>query len=72
MRHSGFINKLKFIGVGSSVPAISQEFLIDRRQRVQVSSEWMIPVVSGVRQDSALGPLLLILYTSEMFDLLEI
>ena len=30
-----------------------------------------IPIVSGVKQGGVLGPLLFILYTSEMFDLVE-
>ena len=34
------------------------------------TSEW-IPIVSGLRQGSVLGPLLFILYTSEMFELVE-
>ena len=34
------------------------------------SSEW-IPIVSSVPQGSVLCPLLFILYTSEMFDLVE-
>ena len=49
-----------------------REFLSNRRQRVVVdgaTSDW-IPIVSGVRQGSVLGALL-ILYTSEMFELVE-
>ena len=49
------------------------EFLSDRRQRVVVDGaaiEW-IPITSGVPQGSVLGPLLFILYTSEMFELVE-
>ena len=34
------------------------------------ASEW-IPIASGVSRGSVLGPLLFILYTSEMFELVE-
>ena len=34
------------------------------------ASKW-IPIISGVRQGSVLGKLLFILYTSEMFELVE-
>ena len=34
------------------------------------ASEW-IPIISGVPEESVLGPLLFILYASEMFELVE-
>ena len=34
------------------------------------ASEW-IPIISSVPQGSVFGPLLFILYTSEMFELIE-
>ena len=65
----GLLFKLKSVGVGGSVLSICREFLSHRKQLVVVdgaSSEW-IPIVSGVPQGSVLGPLLFILFTSEMF-----
>ena len=53
--------------------SISREFLSDPRQRVVVdgsTSEW-IPIVSGMPQGSVFGPLLFILLTTEMFELVE-
>ena len=49
------------------------QFPSDRRQSVVVdgaASEW-ITIISVVQQGSVLGPLLFILYTSEMFELVE-
>ena len=71
--HSGLLSKLKFIGIGGSVLAICMEFLSNRRQRVVVdgaTSEW-IPIVAGVPLGSMLDHLLFILYTGEMFELVE-
>ena len=71
--HSGLLFKLKSIGVGSSVLSICWEFFSNRRQRVMVdgaTSEW-IQIVSSVPQWSVLGPLLFILYASEIFELVE-
>ena len=53
--------------------SICTEFLSNRRQRVEVddsASEW-IPIISGVQQGSVLGPLLFVLYTNEMFQLVK-
>ena len=53
--------------------SICTEFLSGRKQRVVVdgaASEW-IQIISTVPQGSVLGPLLLILYISEMFELVE-
>ena len=56
-----------------AVLSICKEFLSDLWQRVLVdgaTGEW-IPIVSILPQVSVLSPLLLIIYTSEMFDLVE-
>ena len=69
----GLSFKLKSIGVGGSVLSICREYFFDRRQRVVVdsaASEW-IPMVSGMPHGSVLDPFLFILYTSEMFELVE-
>ena len=71
--HSGLLFKLKSIFVGGSELSFCREFLSNRRQRVVVdgaTSEW-ISIVSGVPQGSVLGPLPFILYTIEMFELVE-
>ena len=65
--------KLKYIGVDGRVLSICREFISNRWQRAVVdgaTSEW-IPIVSGAPQGSVLGPLLFILYTSEMFEMGE-
>ena len=70
---SGLSFKLKYIGVGGSLLSICTEFFPNSRQRVMVDgavSEW-IPIISGVPQGSVLSPLLFVLYTSEMFRLVE-
>ena len=73
VRHSGLVYKLISVRVGGSVLSICTEFLTDRRQRVVVNgavSEW-IPIISDVPQGSVVGPLLFILFSSKMFQLVE-
>ena len=73
VRHCDLLFKLKFIGVGCIVLSICTEFLSDHRQRVVVdgAASEQIPIISGMPQGTVLGPLLFILYTIEMFELVD-
>ena len=71
--HSGLSLKLKYIVVGCGVLSICTEFLSNRRQGVMVDggAAERIPIISGMPQVSELGPILFILYTCEMYELVE-
>ena len=73
MSYSGLLFKFKSIVVGGSVLSICTEFLSVHRQRVVVdgAASERIPIISGMLQGSVLGPLIFILYTNEMFELVE-
>ena len=73
VNHLGIVYKLCSVAIGGSVLSILTQFLSNRSQQVMVDGclGKLVNVVSGVRQGSVLGPLLFLLYTSELFSILE-
>ena len=73
VNHLGILYKLCSVGIGSPVLSILTQFLSDRSQHVMVDGcrSKLVNVVSGVPQGSVFGPLLFLLYTSELFYVLE-
>ena len=73
VNHQGILYKLFSLGIGGSVLSILTQFLSDRSHHIMVDDcrSKLVKVVSGVQQGSVLGPLLLVLYTSELFSILE-
>ena len=61
------------VGIEDSVLSILAQFLSNRSQHVMVDGcrSKLVDVVSGEPQSSALGPLLFLLYTSQLFSILE-
>ena len=71
--HDILLSKLQSrFGLDGSVLAWIRSFLSDRTQRVcfggRLSAE--IALIFGVPQGSVLGPLLFLLYTAELFDII--
>ena len=73
VNHLGILYKLCSVCIGGSVLSILTEFLSNRPQQVMVDGcrSKLVNVVSGMLQCSVLGPLLFLLYTSELFPILE-
>ena len=73
VNHLGILYKLCSVGIGGSVLSILTPFLSSRSQRVMMDGcrSKLVNVVSGVLQGSVLGPLLFLLYTSEIFSVLK-
>ena len=73
VNHLGILYKLCSVGIGGSVLSIFTQFLSNQSQHVMVDGfrSKLVNVVSGVPQGSVLDPLLFLLYTPELFSILE-
>ena len=70
--HQGILYKLCSVGIGGSVLSILTQFLSNPSQHIMVNGcRSKLVNVSGVSQGSVLGSLLFLLYTSELFSILE-
>ena len=73
VNYLGILYKLYSVGIGGSVLSILTQILSNQSQQVMADGcrSKLVNVVSGVPQGSVLGPLLVLLYTSELFSILE-
>ena len=73
VNYQRILYELCSVGIGGSVLSILTQFLSNRSQHVIVDGcgSKLVNIVSGVPQGSVLGPSLFLLYTSELFSILE-
>ena len=73
VNHQGILFKLWSVGVGGSVLFVLTQFLSNRSQHGMVNGchSKLVKVVSGVPQGSVLGLQLFLLYTAELFSIME-
>ena len=73
VNHQGILYGLFSVGIGGSLLSLLTQFLLNRSQHIMVDGcqSKLVDVVSGVPQGSVSGQLLFILYTSELFSILE-
>ena len=73
VNHQGILFKLCSVGVGGSVLSVLTQFLSNRSLYIVVDGflSKLINVVSGVPQGGVLGPQLFLLYTAELFSIVE-
>ena len=71
--HSALLFMLQALGVGGSLLSVHRDFLSARTMRVTLdgSSSDGVNMVSGVPHGSVLGPLLFVLYTRDIFSVVE-
>ena len=73
VNHQGILFKLCSVSVGGSVLSALTQFLSNQSQYVMVDGcrSILVNVVSGVPQGSVLGLKLFLLYTAELFTVVE-
>ena len=73
VNHQEILYKRCSVGIGGSVLSILTQFLSDRSQHFMVDGcrSKLVNVVSSVPLGSDLGPLLFLLYSSQVFSILE-
>ena len=73
VNHQGILYGLCSVGIRGSVLSMLTQFLSNQSQHVMLdgSRSTLVDGVSGVPQGSVLGLLLVLLYTSELFSILE-